>query len=1104
MRIERLLKTYGGIGTTFLCCKKSLVFVLLLTFVTINVFSQNSKNVTLHLNGVKLEAVLSAIKDQTGMKFIYSDEDVQSVGKVSINVRNVSPEEAVKECLAGTSLNVAIRDNTIIISAQEGGTVKGVVKDSKDDSPLIGVNVAIIKGNKMISGVTTDIDGRFTLNIPRGAQLKMTYVGYQDIVANPSFGKPMNISMTQSASALDEVVVNGYFARKTEGFAGAVTTIKKEDIQKLATGNIFTTISALDAGFKINENNAAGSSPNVMPDFTIRGKGSFQSGSTTPLFIMDGFEVSMEKVYDTDINRIESITILKDASATILYGSKAANGVVVIETVAPKPGQLQVTYDFKPTIAIVDLTDYSLMNSREKLDYEVAAGLYDMEDNLANNYEKQDNYYKRYRNVLEGVDTYWLKQPIQNAFSHAHSLYVNGGEGAIRYGVDAQLNKTDGVMKNSGRDRYGLGFKLIYRIKDKITIQNYVSFAYTHAFNSPYGSFSTYARLNPYERVQDNNGELLPTLLDGSPNPLYDAVLPNRSFNNSQSFIEQINIDWRITDAWRLRGQFGMTKDVSKSDNYTSPYSSQYLYNSGNQKYEPVPVEKRGELTVGDGEAMEFTGNFTLNYNQMLAEKHLLYVSLGAEAYQTEMNTHSFTVTGFSDDRYSDPSFAIQYKENSKPYNKESTTRSIGTFANINYIFDNRFFVDLSGRYDGSSQFGADHRWAPFGSVGGGWNVHNEHFFHKNSILNLLKIRGSYGITGNQEFQAYQARTMYEYQTSRLYNTLIGATLMGYGNPDLKWQNQYQTNIGVDLGMWRDRLKVTFNYYNKLTDGMLTQVTVAPSLGLPSNGFTSNLGEIQNRGYEFNINGALIQNTKKNLEWRVWAQISHNSNKLMKISNQMKNINATNNLQKVIPGAVYEEGESMNAIKAVKSLGIDPVTGKEIFLKKDGKTITYDWDANDKVLCGNAEPVLYGNIGTNVYWKGWNLNAICGYEIGNDYYNQTLAQRVEGIVPSNNGDRRALTDRWNTPGQHALYKNVRENSTTYISSRFIQTRSFLHLTSLSLSYDFKTKWMREAHISNLRLSFYANDLFDFSTVKAERGLDYPFQRSYTFGLNISL
>lgn len=1085
--------------------------LMLLLFTNVALGAQlDDKRISVNLKNVTLKEAISEIMKSSSYGISYSVDEVDKIRDVSLKVDNVTVEEALSSCLSKYGMKYTISNNTVVISAVKqnpvgGGKVKGVVVDGKDDMPLVGVNVAVVQSGKVVTGVTTNLDGLFELDVPSGANLRFTYVGYKEITMQPDVRKQMRVTMTEDANAMEEVVVNGYISRRTEGFAGAVTMIKKEDLQKVHTGNIFTTLSAIDAGFKINENNTAGSNPNVLPDFTIRGKGSFQEGSTQPLFIVDGFEVSLQSVYDMDINRIESITILKDASATILYGSRAANGVVVIETIQPKAGKLNVSYDFKPTISFVDLTDYDLLNASEKLDFEKLAGLYDPTGDLKVDNDRQQDYYKRYKNIKEGVDTYWLKQPVRNAFSQSHSLYVDGGVNQLRYGVDASFNQTNGVMKESGRDRYSLGFKLIYRIKDKITIQNYASYAYMKSYDSPYGSFSKYATLNPYERIYNENGELIPTLMNGEANPLFDAQLPNRSNTETQTFTEQLSVDWLIVEGLRLRASFNMNKGMTENDNYTSPFNSSYLYDKDGQLLkEMLPIAERGKLSLNNGKSMDLSGNFTINYNKLFAKNHLLYVSLGGEVTESTSSSHGFVVTGFADDRYANPAFAIQYMKDSKPRSYESTTRSLGAFMNINYIYDNRFFVDFSTRYDGSSQFGSDKRWAPFWSVGGGWNVHNEHFLSKDSILNKLKLRFSYGVTGNQEFSAYQAKTMYQYNTERLYNTLITASLMGYGNPDLKWQTQYQTNIGFDLGMWRDRLLVTFNYYHKLTDGMLTSVTVAPSIGLSSNAFTSNLGEIENNGLEFRINGALIRDKAHDIEWRAWIDASHNKNVLKKISNQMKGINAANNTKKFVPGAVYEEGESMTAIKAVQSLGIDPLTGQEIYLKKDGKTITYEWDANDKILCGDTEADIYGNIGTNLYWKGWNLNMVFNYSLGGDYYNQTLASRVEGANPAYNVDKRALSERWKNPGDDVLYKNIKEYTTTYVSTRFVQEYDYLQAKSISLSYDLKKEWLKRYKLTNLRFSFYINDLFRIASIKQERGFDYPFERSYVFGVNVSL
>ena len=1097
--------------------RMKLTFVLVFCMLVQMFAAVNAQTVTLKKQNASLEEIIWELKEQTKFVFLYSSADIATVKGIDIDMQNSQIDAILKKCLEGTDLQFVKENNAIIIRQANGKTAVPQVQSRKitgkvideDGNPLPGVAV-LIEGTTI--GVATDMDGKYDLTCPemKDIVLKFSYIGMKPksvVVGNKTV---VDVTLESDSQEMDEVVVTGLLNRRKSGFAGTTTVISKQELAKVSTGNIFTTISTLDAGFKIEENNLDGSNPNKLPDFTIRGKGSFQNGSTAPIFILDGFEVTSQKVFDMDINRIESITLLKDASATILYGSRASNGVIVIETTAPKAGKLRVTYDFKPTIAIVDLTDYDLMNAREKLQYEKEAGLYTQE--ITPGYEDNDRreqveldkaYYNRYKNIVEGVNTYWLSQPVKNAFSHAHSLFVEGGADNVRYGIDASYNQNKGVMKESGRDRFGLGFSLIYRIKDKITIKNYISYAHTHAYNSPYGSFSQYAKLNPYERIYNDNGELIPKLSDGDTNPLYDALLPNRNFTKDQEFREQLSVDWFICDGLRLKGQMAIVKGETSGEIYKSPFSAEFLkttYNSESRVQEYLPIAERGYLSMTDGASFSYDGNVTLNYNTLVNEKHIIYAGAGLEVTQNDNNSHGFIMTGFPDDRYSDPAFAIQYKKETKPSSSESKSRAIGFFANGNYSYDDRYFADVSVRIDGSSKFGADKKYAPFWSAGAGWNVHNEKFF-KHTKISMLKLRYSYGVTGNQEFSAYQAKTMFQFNTDRLYNSGISAALMGYGNPDLEWQNQYQSNYGFDFGYAKDRIRLQFNYYQKKTEGMLTSVSVAPSLGLPSNTFTSNLGKIQNKGVEVNLNAVLIRDQGKDFEWSVMLQAAHNKNKIMEISTALKNINEKNNQDKTTPAAVYEEGESMSAIKAVPSLGIDPTTGQELFMKKDG-TITYTWDATDKGICGDSEPKVFGNVGTNLYWKGWNLNMVFKYDLGADYYNSTLAERVEGANPRYNADRRVLNNRWKEPGQHALYKNIKEYTTTYISSRFVQKENTLQLTSLSLSYDLNREWIRKFGLNTMRLSFYMNDVFRASTVKNERGLDYPFQRSFVFGLNI--
>lgn len=345
-------------------------------------FAQNAHKVTLQFKQAKLENVLSAIKDQTGLRFVYSDEDVATLGKVSIDVKNMDVTEALNRCLQGSGLSVSVRDNTIVISpATKGGVVKGVVLDSTDELPMVGVNVAVIKGKdqKLITGVTTDMDGRFSVEVPRSAQIRITSVGYKEIILNPTPGKDLNIRMVEDTKVMDEVVVNGFFTRTKQTFTGAAKTYTSEELLRVSPTNIFQALSTLDPGMTITQNNAMGSNPNAIPDLVIRSTTSLSTGNETglnaPLIVIDGVESTIQALYDIDMQDIERVDVLKDASATALYGENAANGVIIIERKRVSQSPVRIRYTFTPQLSFADLSSYDLCNAAQKLELERRAGL---------------------------------------------------------------------------------------------------------------------------------------------------------------------------------------------------------------------------------------------------------------------------------------------------------------------------------------------------------------------------------------------------------------------------------------------------------------------------------------------------------------------------------------------------------------------------------------------------------------------------------------------------------------------------------------------------------------------------------------------------------
>lgn len=1085
-------------------------FCLLLMLISVSqlfadAFGQNNR-VSLKLENKSLVELMDVIQEKTDYSFIYSAKEIEKVKSVSIEVKNALLKDVLDKVLEGTGIRYIIENNLIIfnkelytINQQKTNTIKGQVKDTKG-VPLPGVSI-VVKGTNI--GVSTDVNGDFRLSANKGDILVVSFIGMQTKEIKLTSLDDLNIVLKEDKQELEEVVVTSYFQKKKNSFSGAVTTMTREEIKKVSTGNLITTLENLDASFRIKRDNANGSDPNRELDISIRGRGSFQAGSTNPIFIVDGFEMGIDKVFDMDENRVEKVSILKDASATILYGSRAANGVVLIETRAPKAGKLIVDYNFKPTVSIVDLTGYNLMNAREKLEFEKAAGIFTHRYNAFTQLEYEKEYERRYKEVLRGVDTDWLAQPVENAFSQQHSLNVEGGTKAVKYGVNLNYNDKSGVMKESGRDVVGVGFYLSYRINDKITFKNYASYSYAEGYNSPYGKFSTYARSNPWEAIYEDNGELRKFLANSSVNnasylekrinPLYNATLGNIDENNYHEFRNNLSVDIFLSDALRLKGSFSFAKTLSSSTKFISPN----VYEKDSSK----DPEDKGELRLGNGEKKNFSGNVVLSYNKEI-EKHAIFLGVGSEVRNNESFNDMRKYFGFLDDEHVSPAFAMRYDKNKPSGYIEQTVHSLSFFCNANYIYDNRFFIDCSVRTDGSSNFGDENKYGLFYSLGGGWNIHNESYWNKD-LFSRFKIRFSHGLTGNQQFSAYQARTTYNYVTRHSYNGEYIATLMGYGNDNLEWQQQESDNFGVDMECFDRRVKMTVDLYRKITHGMLTDVTVAPQLGFLSGTYKENLGKIENLGFDVRLFGTIIDNKESSLFWNVGIQAQHNKNTLKEINDELRSVNDENNLDLITPKTLYKKGESINAIYAVRSLGINPVNGKELYLTKDNEK-TYVWSAKDKVVCGNTDPVVSGNISNNLYYKGFSLTAVFNYDLGGDAYDDTAARLIEGASPFFNADKRVFNERWKQPGDVTFYKDIADRTVSYATSRFVKKENVLSLSVLNLSYQFSKKFTKKLGLRTAKLNFTTNNVFYLTTLTQERGTRYPFARSFSLGFSLGL
>lgn len=1048
--------------------------------------------VSLDMHNVTLEQVLKELKAQTGMRFFYSVEKARGEQKEVVKMTDISLEEALRQVLDGTKLTYEIQQDVIVIREQQEQQqspkerkITGKVTD-EEGMPLPGVTV-LIKGTQL--GTATDGDGNYQLTVPaQGHALVFTMVGMETREETIGERSEINVTMVADVNEMKEVVVTGYGNKSIASFTGAAQTVTKDQLLRAGTKNILSSLQAFVPGMLLVTNNARGSDPNTRPEILVRGRSSFTSGSSMPTFIVDGSEVSADYVFDMDINDVESATVLKDASASALYGAKAANGVIVITTRPMKAGKMKVSYSGNFSLTVPDLSDYHLLNAEEKLEYEYLAGLYTSQEGLSDEqYSMDERYNEIYQRIREGVNTDWLSYPLRNAFVNNHNVTVYGGDHYVRYNLGVRYGNDRGVMKDSERKRYSLSFKLSYSKDDLIFIQNYATITSVNNVESPYGSFSQYVEQNPYDRAYNLDGSLNNDLTYGKLNPLYEASLG--SYNKGENFNinDVFDIKVQLIEGLRLEGSFSLTKYKNNTEVFLSPDS---------KEFNDVPASEAGSITVSNSNSIDYQGKLLLTYNKMFGEGTLLSLIAGGNLQSSNSNSNGYTGIGIFSDRLAHPSFASQYPSESSPTGSQDISRSLGGFINVNTIYKDRYFADFSIRYEGSSKFGSDQRYAPFWSVGVGWNIHKEKFFNA-APTDRLKLRASVGYLGNASFSPYQAITTYEYNSDYVYDNGIGATPITIGNPDLKWERTLNWNVGLDVNLFNNRLDMTIDYYKKITDNLLLSVTKAPSVGVGE--ATENIGKIDNTGIEFRTRVIALRN--QDWDWSLSLTASHNKNKIRQISNSLKAQNEKNNAEKSRqPQPVYEEGQSISAIKAVQSGGIDPATGKEVYIGKDGRpTFTYDY--NDKIVFGDSDPKVYGIFSSYLTYKGISLDFMLEYKLKSTVYNETLVTRVEGANPQNNADHRVFDSRWKKPGDYVKYKDIADQAIPEQTSRFIEDEYTLSMRSLSLAYDFAPEIYQKLRLSRLRVEFMTNDLFHWSTVKQERGFDYPFARSFQFSIS---
>ena len=960
---------------------------------------------------------------------------------------------------------------------------RGVVTD-QSGLPLPGVAIQV-KGTKQ--GVTTDMNGEYYILV-KGVEnpvLVFSFVGMETQEVPYKKGQNrVNVTLKESQQMMEEVVVNGIYTRKAESFTGSAKTFKKDDLKRVGNGNIFQSLKNLDSSLKILDNQEMGSDPNSMPDMRLRGtstlieeagasdlKGNYQSQPNMPLFILDGFETSAQTIFDLDMNRVESITILKDAASKAIYGSKAAHGVIVVETTGLENRGVRVTYNANLDLEMPDLTSYNLCNSFEKLDVEMREGsIYDMLDPA-----QVENYYKRLKKAQEGFDQYWLSLPLRTGVGQKHSLTFETGTKEMQALFSASYNDVQGVMKDSWRRTFGGTAQITYR-KSKFQFRDIARITSNSTQDSPYGTFGDYAKMNPYISAYNEDGTPLKyvrgTGVNGTLSPLYNATTNPKKQTSYLQFSNNFYIEYMPIEGLKLTGRLGISTQRSDADTYYSFLHGNFVNTPTTESY------KRGSYQVNSGKSTTLSTDVFANYTKTI-KKHTFFANAGWSLSETNYQEIVNKAYGYKDINMDNYIFGTMYGDSASPSGAASKSRTIGVTGVFAYTYDDRYLFDATIRYNGASAFGSDNPWATFWSTGIGWNMHNEAFLKDVDWIDMLKLRASIGTTGNQNFQSNKSIASYKYYLKDVYYTLWnGAYPANMPNTGLEWEEKKDFNVGLDLKF--DRVSLTLDWYRSDTENMVTSISLPASTGFRS--ISENLGKVRNQGIEAALNVQVLKG--KDYFLNVHGQIATNDNKLIELSDAMKTYNdnqrtAAAALDRVAPVNLYEEGQHINTIWAVPSAGIDPIDGFEVYYDKDGN-LTKQWKAENMVACGVKDDKYTGTFGFNGEYKGFGMNVTFRYLGGGERYNQTLVDRVENVDVYWNVDKRVATGRWKEVGQQAQFRRIFDSNsylsgegyiihTSYVSNegnmtrattRFVQKSNELNLSAISVYYDFPRKWLR--------------------------------------------
>jgi len=1071
-----------------------LLLVVFTMHVTATVYSQSTK-LSLNMQETTIKEVLQQIEAQSAYRFIYENEKVNLDAKVSIRVKDELVETILKKLFENDGVSYSITESNLIlinpsekqvksigkepVNSQQQKPVSGKVTDSTG-SPLPGVSV-VVKGTT--NGTITDGNGNYSLpNVPENATLQFSFVGMKAQEVAVAGKTSITVVLEEETVGIEEVVAIGYGIVRKSDLTGSVSQIKSEALNAFPSSNVLQALSGRSSGVQVIQNTGA---PGASTSIRIRGANSIQ-GSNEPLYVVDGFPINNPTALNN--SDIESIEILKDASSTAIYGSRGANGVVLITTKRGKEGKNNI--DFETSYGSQSLIrKLDLMNARE---YATLYNTKAINDGVAPYFtEDQIN------NFGEGFD--WQDFVYGAAPTLTSSLNVSGGKEKTKFSISGSVLNQDGIIKGSNYNRYSVRTNLDHQFSNKFSAS--VSSTLTRIDTDRKDSGGG-ARGNSLIASQMAPPTLTPFNDDGSYRVLavvYPFVAPDLvnplNYINEQSSVIRANIAL-INAALVFTPIKDLTIKVSggveNRDDRTDSYTTRNFINSD------------GSASVSANQYTSLLNENTVNYNLSFKKDHQISVLAGL-TYQDFISTNiSGSGTGFLSDIFEtyDLSAAITPGIPGSGYSKSILLSYLGR---INYSFKSKYLATVSYRADGSSKFSKGNKWGYFPSAAIAWRVSEEGFLKDDPTVSNLKLRTSWGATGSQAIGPYvtlnqlsSGKTVFN---DALYNSFApGTNLPG----NLKWETTEQADFGLDLGLFDSRFLITADYYIKNTKDLLNTVVLPSSLGFTRT--IQNVGKVQNKGFEFGLDAQLFR--KDNFKWDINTNISFNRNKVVKLYNGEDILTGSVGVVALQDNtSILREGRPIGQFWGYLEDGYDN-TGKikYVDIEPDGKlTIA------DKTYIGDYNPDFIYGINSNMTYRNIELNIFLQGTYGNDLFNLSSVTYAYDFVSGLNMVKEVLTDSWTATNTNAKYPIISRNTSVNISDRFIEDGSFLRLKNIQLTYNFPVQRLKLKLVQTLQIYASGQNLitltkysgWDPEVNSSGLGVDnksYPMSKSFTFGI----